>query len=141
MKVLTIKNPWAMLILIGLKDVENRSWKTDYRGKLLIHSSKQSSSKKMNEIQDFVSKNILSEEERNQLRYNSKAKHTCCTFGSIIGEVELVDCVQNSGSKWAEEGCWHWILKNPIIYDNQIEVKGKLRLWEFNQEQEGGKNG
>jgi hypothetical protein len=54
MKALTIKNPWAMFILIGLKDVENRSWKTDYRGKLLIHSSKQDSSKKMNEMQDFI---------------------------------------------------------------------------------------
>lgn len=72
--------------------------------------------------------------------YNSKARHTCYTFGSIIGEVELVDCIQNSSSKWAEEGCWHWILKNPIIYDNPIEVKGKLRLWEFNKEQEGWKN-
>ena len=39
MKTLSIKNPWAYLVAFGVKDVENRSWKTDYRGELLIHCS------------------------------------------------------------------------------------------------------
>ena len=39
MKTLSIRNPWAYLIAYGVKDVENRSWKTDYRGELLIHAS------------------------------------------------------------------------------------------------------
>jgi hypothetical protein len=38
-KVLSIKQPYAMLICAGIKTVENRTWKTDYRGKLLIHAS------------------------------------------------------------------------------------------------------
>jgi len=38
MKVLSIKPPWAGLILDGIKDIENRTWKTVYRGPLLIHS-------------------------------------------------------------------------------------------------------
>lgn len=38
MKVLSIKPPWADLILDGIKDIENRTWKTSYRGPLLIHS-------------------------------------------------------------------------------------------------------
>lgn len=38
MKVLTIKEPWATLIIDGYKMYEFRSWKTNYRGKILIHS-------------------------------------------------------------------------------------------------------
>jgi hypothetical protein len=39
MKIISIKQPWASLIVHGLKDVENRTWPTRYRGPLLIHAS------------------------------------------------------------------------------------------------------
>ena len=39
MKVLSIKNPWATLIINGYKKYEFRTWKTKYRGKILIHAS------------------------------------------------------------------------------------------------------
>ena len=39
MRTLSIRNPWADLVAFGVKDVENRSWKTDYRGEFLIHAS------------------------------------------------------------------------------------------------------
>ena len=38
-KVLTVKQPWASLIVHGIKDIENRSWRTNFRGRVLIHSS------------------------------------------------------------------------------------------------------
>ena len=41
MKVLTIREPWASLIVNGYKEYEFRSWKTNYRGKILIHSGLQ----------------------------------------------------------------------------------------------------
>ena len=40
MKVLTIKQPWASLIAEGIKKYEFRTWKTKYRGDLLIHAGK-----------------------------------------------------------------------------------------------------
>ena len=40
MKVLTIKQPWATLIMEGYKRFEFRSWQTKYRGDLLIHAGK-----------------------------------------------------------------------------------------------------
>ena len=39
MKVLSVRQPWAYLIVEGYKDIENRKWRTSYRGPLLIHSS------------------------------------------------------------------------------------------------------
>jgi hypothetical protein len=35
MKIISIRQPWASLIVSGLKDVENRTWRTRYRGRVL----------------------------------------------------------------------------------------------------------
>ena len=40
-KALSVKQPWANLIASGEKTIETRLWETDYRGPLLIVSSKQ----------------------------------------------------------------------------------------------------
>ncbi len=40
MKVITIKQPWASLIAKGYKEYEFRTWKTKYRGDILIHAGK-----------------------------------------------------------------------------------------------------
>jgi hypothetical protein len=40
MKVLSVRQPWAYLIVAGYKDIENRTWYTGHRGPLLIHASK-----------------------------------------------------------------------------------------------------
>ncbi len=129
-KVLTVKNPWAYLICTGIKDVENRSRQTNYRGKILIHSSKSIdpnhkhipamlSPLRWNKIPLINSAIIIAEMYDN----------SC-----IIGEVEIVDCIKNSTSIWADSGQWHWILKNPIMYDKPIEnIKGQLGIWNLNK--------
>jgi hypothetical protein len=38
-KTLSVRQPYATLICAGIKTVENRTWKTDYRGRILIHAS------------------------------------------------------------------------------------------------------
>ncbi len=40
MKALSVKQPWASMIAQGTKTIETRTWATDYRGDLLIVSSK-----------------------------------------------------------------------------------------------------
>lgn len=39
MKALSIKQPWASLIAHGIKDIENITWKTQFRGRIFIHAS------------------------------------------------------------------------------------------------------
>lgn len=39
MRAITLWQPWASLIALGLKKYETRSWTTSYRGKLLIHAA------------------------------------------------------------------------------------------------------
>lgn len=121
MKTLSIKQPWANLIATGKKNIENRTWKTNYRGKILIHATKYPKGFDKNQI-NLIETNMTEEE------YNASITN----IGCIIGEVEIIDCVRDSQSKWAEKDCWNWVLKNPILYDKPIEnVKGKLMLWDY----------
>ena len=105
MKTLTIRQPWASLIIAGVKDVENRSWPTKYRGSLLIHAGKGIDHSEWTGTLDDM------------------------PAGVIIGVVDLVDCVRDSGSEWAEPDSWHWVLANPRPLPEPIPAKGKLGLW------------
>ena len=53
MKVLSVKEPFATLITNGIKKIETRSWKTNYRGELFIHASGKTIAKEFL-INDFV---------------------------------------------------------------------------------------
>lgn len=129
MKALTIKQPWASLIAHGLKNIENRTWKTNYRGRILIHAA----ATPVKEGWDALNEMQLAKSyaHRDKLYGNNEE----LPYGAILGSVEIVDCVQNHPSIWAEEGVWNWVLANPVLFDEPIPgVKGKLSLWGYDGE-------
>ena len=109
MKALSIKQPWAWLIVHGGKDIENRSWRTKHRGRFLIHASKKQDKKAM---KLFAQK------------YNPED----LVYGAIIGSVELVDVVENSDSKWFH-GPIGFVLRDPKTEDIR-HCNGKLNFFE-----------
>lgn len=40
LRAITLWQPWATLVALGIKKIETRHWKTDFRGPLLIHAAK-----------------------------------------------------------------------------------------------------
>ena len=75
---------------------------------------------------------ILTNEQLLALPENKEWKDFSFCTGSIIGSVEIIDCVQNHPSIWAEKGVYNWVLANPILYENPIkDVKGKLSFWDY----------
>ena len=126
MKAITIKQPWASLIVHGIKNIENRSWQTNFRGRVLIHSS----GKPLN--YDNFYDSILTNEQLLALPENKEWKDFSFCTGSIIGSIEIVDCVQNHSSIWAEKEVYNWVLANPILFESPIEnVKGRLSFWDY----------
>lgn len=126
MKVLTIKQPWASLIVNGYKKYEFRSWRTNYRGKILIHAG-------MNLEKDML--------------YRFKDYNLEYIKGAIIGEAEIVDCIlvdEKFNAKLNKINTvvygksnhvetYAWKLDNIIKYDNPIYIKGKLGLWNYEE--------
>ena len=134
MKVISVKQPWASLIVEGIKDIENRTWKCPekYIGKrVLIHSSLAKSEFNFRKLQ-YKELNRLNLRRRYD---NEQIK------GKIIGSVEIVACVVNHPSIWAKKTelpeqlsnrcIWNWVLANPIKFPKPIPTKGKLSFWEF----------
>ena len=125
MKAITIKQPWASLIATGLKDIENRSWKTNYRGRVLIHAAASPVKERLAALNNKQLFDLMQRE-------NWETEFENLPNGAIVGSVEIVDCVQNHPSKWAQEGFWHWVLANPVLFPEPITgVKGKLSFWEY----------
>jgi hypothetical protein len=121
MKALSIIMPWPWLIMKRGKDVENRTWHTDYRGLILVHVSKKPDPFLTEIVARACSDKLTDVELREFLSW----------CGKIVGSVEIVDCVQNYQSEWAESGMWHWVLKNPVLFKDPIPAKGSLGLWEY----------
>lgn len=128
MKVLTIRQPWASAILGGGKDVENRTWRTSYRGPLAIHAASR------------LDDGVLHRDTRTEARaYWSSAGFDVdtLTLGAIVGVVDVIGCVpaQECDSDWAN--CWEggpsfcWLLDDPRALVEPIPAKGRLGLWEW----------
>lgn len=125
MKVLTIKQPWATLIMQGDKRFEFRSWQTKYRGDLLIHAGKGIDKEAMKRLAKYLPNEI--------------------PLGKILGKVILVDCIrmcpefkemllkENSDiytkSSFSEN--FGWQVEDVQVFDEPIEAKGHLSLWEY----------
>jgi len=127
MKALSIRQPWANLIVHGIKDIENRSRRTNYRGRILVHAPI-----KMDSYENFHTGDRLKVLDKEFSHVFDNVLKS-----AIIGSVEIIDCVGGSKSVWADKYFWHWILKDPILFDKPItNVKGRLGLWNYDLPEE-----
>lgn len=129
MKVITIKQPFATWIAEGIKEYEFRTWKTKYRGEILIHAGK------------GVNKKAMQKYKHLNLDYPS---------GCIIAKANLVDCIEIN-----DEARDMLSKKNSLVYSSvikdtdwkgygfkleniskvkEIKVNGKLSLWDYDGE-------
>ena len=91
MKVISVRPVWAWLIVNGFKDVENRTWKTRYRGAILVHASARISIVDHNNARDLIRQRGLDI----VLPDPGELQH-----GGIIGLTCVTGCVTESSSRW-----------------------------------------
>jgi hypothetical protein len=129
MKALTLWQPYAQAIALGLKRCETRSWATRYRGPLAIHASVRPL--------DKLSK-ILATKYR---------LPETLPMGAVVATVELVDCLQMTEAFIREQsateidfgdwraGRWAWVLENVRVHTPPIPAKGMQGLWTWRPEE------
>jgi hypothetical protein len=114
MKALSVKQPWAWAIVAGYKDVENRSRRTDFRGRLLIHAAAQLDSSGFQFLWEMgLHKALPAELPR----------------GGLVGMIEVVDCTKHYDSKWAFPGYWHWVLGHAREFKSVLACPGHLGMF------------
>lgn len=119
MKVLSLKQPFAELVVSGRKTIELRRWNTKFRGEFLVHASMNPDKKSM-----------------------EKFGFSDLPCGIILGKAKLVDVKRYktdegfekdkdkhlANKNWGEYG---FVLKNAKRFSEIIPAKGKLGFWEF----------
>ena len=123
MKCLSIRQPWAWLILNAGKDIENRDWPTRYRGRVLVHASKGMTRSEYDDAIDQLLWDISGPSVVVVLPHFEELQR-----GGIVGSVEIVGCVTHSESPWFC-GRFGFMLSDPkpITF---IPYRGSLGLFE-----------
>lgn len=122
MKTLSIRQPWADLILQGRKTLELRTWTVNYRGLLAIHASQTV------EREECLTHDIDPDQ---------------VTTGAVIGVVDLVDIVEMdapsyaarrdehlAGLPWAGGPLHGWRLANPRPLPEPVPLRGRMGVFE-----------
>ena len=90
MRALSIRQPWAWLIVNGHKPVENRDWESLYRGPLLIHAAKGGSLRDYCDAAEQVAELFdITVPEIDQIER-----------GGVVGMARLTGCVRELDSQW-----------------------------------------
>ncbi len=133
MKAISLLQPWASLVVMGVKTIETRSWETKYRGPILIHASQG----KAGSI--FADKNPFK-------KYIPNFKKL--PFGEIVGQASITEIIRTENLNMSDEiinrltmeekafgdyseGRYPWILNDHLQFKNPIHARGTLSIWEY----------
>ncbi len=97
LRVLTVRQPYAWLIVHGIKDIENRSRRTHIRGPILIQAGASRA--------EVTPENLAKYQAIGRVRLPEDFE-----VGGVIGYAEIVDCVRDHGSPWKDPDSWGWVL-------------------------------
>lgn len=133
MKVISIRQPWAQLIVTSHKQFETRNWTTKHRGDILIHAS----AGKMTKLE----KKIYGEGI-------CKFGVPCIaaedwSYGAIIGIAKIVNMhpinqhfivspkEYHFGDYSLNEQRFAWEMSNPVLFQYPVPAKGTLGVWDY----------
>ena len=119
MKIISVTQPWACLIVHGHKDVENRTWPTSHRGPVLVHASgKPDRDAKIVVVKPGMSGLVVGAEI-----VPIPEAH----LGGVVGIVDIIDCVTTHSSKWFTDAGYAFVLRNarPLPF---VRWKGQLGI-------------
>lgn len=147
MKALTLHEPYATLIRLGLKRHETRSWYTGYRGPLAIHAGKSLAS--LNDLSGVLSRNASAQKIEAMLKPHgySLLRPNEFPFGKILCVTTLVGCKKMTPSLiaaqspqelavgWWDVGRFALELNVTQVYDPPILASGAQGLWDWDAPQ------
>lgn len=146
-RAVSIKQPWTYLVGAGIKPIENRTWPTKYRGPVLLHAGAQYDTRHRNMSQLFTPEQWENMRVVGGKELLNKMISSSFDKSAIIGIANIVDCVINHPSVWAEktEGkmignvfapyadcklIYNWVMDKPILFEKPVlNVKGKLSFF------------
>jgi activating signal cointegrator 1 len=132
MKAVSVCQPWASLIVHGLKRLETRCWATPHRGALAIHASKC--------FPPAARMLCLQEPYRTLLAGAGLRDWRDLPTGLVLGVVEVLGCTRVPEMEHIPElesqlgdfgrGQWAWLLANARPLPEPVPCRGRLGLFD-----------
>ncbi len=119
MRALSIRQPWAWLVVNGFKDIENRTWSTSFRGRVYVHAGQRMV------LEDYP-------EQREHIRRAGIVIPSDLPRGAIIGEVTITDCTGWSDSPWFC-GPYGFALEDALAYSQPVPYRGQLGFFSVDE--------
>jgi hypothetical protein len=133
MKAISLLQPWATLVVMGVKTIETRNWGTKHRGPILIHASQRKAG------------SIFAMEPHFKKYIDDFKK---LPFGAIVGQATITDVIRVEHLGMSDEsinrltleekafgdyseGRYAWILEDHLQFDYPIPARGTLSIWEY----------
>lgn len=141
MKALTMAQPFATMIALGLKTTETRSWSTSHRGLLAIHSSAAFplTCRQLCMLERF--KSVLLKCNPHFEQWDQRGVDSLAfPLGYILAYAELVDVRRTEDFRPTEPersfgnyrpGRFAWLLANVRPLEKPVRTTGALGLWEW----------
>ena len=109
---LSIRQPWAWLIVHGYKHVENRDWNTHFRGRVLVHAGQTLARRHYDELRDSFLEDGLCPADFPAYEQLQR--------GGFVGSVRITDCIAPERwatpphiNPWYEPGSFGFMLVEP----------------------------
>src|SRR2546425_7801682 len=118
MVALSVRQPLAWAILFAGKDMENRTWRSRYQGRVILHASR-----------------TMDEAGVKYLREAGFQVPEALPMGAYVGEVTITECrpLAEGASRWAF-GPWCYTLERPVAYQTPIPGRGRLGFYPVPEE-------
>ena len=123
---LSLRQPWAWLVVNGFKDIENRKWATNFRGPILIHSAKGMTLEEYSACERFCEKVW-----RGRRGLFVLPPFETLQRGGIVGQVTIVDCVNSHVSPWFT-GPYGFVVTDPKIIEFE-RTRGRLGIFQIKE--------
>lgn len=135
MRALTIRQPWASLIIAGMKDVENRTWPTKHRGPLAIHAAVAVASPAEWEHAEMVCKTVAP-------KLMPLWSERVLPRGVVLGTVNLASCELGCDcSPWSFPEQYHFGLESADPFVEPVPATGALGIWEWRSDHSAARVG
>lgn len=115
---ISVRQPYAWLIVTGHKDIENRNWRTSFRGRILIHAGKKYSRREHDEYA----------EDLGEYRGIELPRFEDMHLGGIVGSATVTDCVREHPSCWKSLGSWGFVLRDQRTR-SFVPLRGQLGIF------------
>jgi len=135
MYALSVRQPWPCMMEAFGKDVENRSRRTNIRGRILIHASRyqpRAADKAALEVVLLraVRAGALSLATLERFSENATVTLPDMWTGGFVGSVEIVDCVRDHKSPWYIKGSWAYVLREyRPLKKGFVPASGRQGFW------------